>query len=330
MKKMIIAVGSLGGTVSMTKDPSKAGVTPKLTAQDLIHSLGDLPILNNIDIISDNICQVPSSHIQFENLLQCYDWAKTQIAQGASGIVLTQGTDTLEESAFLLDLIWDSDVPLILTGAMKSPEQPGADGPANLLAAIITASSENSRGRGVMVTMNNWLHEARWVEKRHTSDVNAFHSEVGPTGIVFENQSHFFQYPSKRLYFPKPTAMTNEVFLYQATLDNATHLLATIAENTQGIVISALGAGHVSKEVAEAISSISKRIPVIISSSTLAGSTAYNTYGYIGSEIDLQQRAAIMSGWLSPKKSRLLAMLLLSHKMDIKKSFEQYLHSLTH
>lgn len=330
MKKTIIALGSLGGTVSMTKDSGESGVTPKLTAQDLVGTLGSISVLNNIEIITENICQVPSSYIRFQDLLKCYDWAKEQVAKGATGIILTQGTDTLEESAFLLDLIWDLDIPLVLTGAMRSPDQPGADGPSNLLSSIIVASSANSYKRGVLVVMNNWIHEARWVEKRHTSDANAFYSEVGATGIVFENQCHFFHYPSKRRYFPKPDSITDGVFLYQSSLNDSVSLLDIIADNTQGIVISALGAGHVSKEMAEKISTITAILPVIISSSTLAGSTAYNTYGYVGSEIDLQHRNVVMSGWLSPKKSRLLTSVLISNKLDVRQGFSKYLSTFMH
>ncbi|UNM96903.1 asparaginase [Ignatzschineria rhizosphaerae] len=328
MGKRIIALGSLGGTVSMTKGDSEKGVTPKLTAEDLIESLGDVQALKNLEVVTENITQIPSSYIQFENLLKCYDWAKEQVAQGVDGIVLTQGTDTLEESAFFLDLIWDSDIPLILTGAMRSPDQAGADGPSNLLASLIAASSENSSARGALVVMNNWIYEAKWVEKRHTADVNAFTSQVGPVGIIFENSCRYFKTPENRCSFIKPQAITADVFLYQATLGDTPEILNLIAPKADAIVISSFGAGHVSKEAAEAVSIIAETKPVIISSATLAGSTAYNTYGYIGSEIDLQQRNAIMSGWLSPKKSRLLVALALSNKESIDGYFQKYLSTM--
>ncbi|MHC5226020.1 asparaginase [Ignatzschineria sp. LJL83] len=326
----IIAIGSLGGTVSMTKSVPEEGVTPSLRAEDLLATIQNNQSLKNVEIISKNLFQVPSSHISFENILECYDWAKEQVEQGVQGIVLTQGTDTLEETAFLLDLIWDLDVPLVLTGAMRSPDQLSADGSANLLAALLVASADNSRNRGVLVVMNNWVYEAKWVEKKHTSDVDAFHSQVGPLGIVFEQGVSYFKQSSQRCYFPKPNLMNKKVFLYQATLNDTSDILDLIFKEIDGVVISGVGAGHVSKEVAEKLSIITEHIPVVIASSTLSGSTAYKTYGYIGSEMDLQKRGAVMSGWISPKKSRILATIALSNNADVADYFEQYQKIMTY
>lgn len=330
MKTNKIALGSLGGTVSMTKEQSDKGVTPKLTAEDLVSSLGGSQVLMDLDIIAENIFKIPSSYIQFDHLLKCYDWAKNQIENGAKGVVLTQGTDTLEETAFLLDLIWDFDEPLILTGAMRSPDQAGADGPANLLAALIAATSDNSRGRGALVVMNNWIYEAKWVAKKHTSDVDAFHAETGPAGIVFEEKVAYFKAVSPRAVFIKPASINSEVVLYQSSLSDSISTLNVFVKQADAIVISSFGAGHVSKEMAEEISVMTSSMPVIISSSTLGGSTAYSTYGYVGAEIDLQKKGVIMSGWLSPKKSRILATIALANREDVRLCFERYLSSMVH
>ena len=322
-----VAVGSLGGTVSMTKEASSEGVKPKLTAADLVGSIeGDL---EGIEIHAENILQVPSSYLTFDHVLLCYDWAKAQVAQGANGIVLTQGTDTLEETAFLLDLIWDSDTPLILTGAMRNPQQAGAEGPANLLASIIAAASKNSAGRGVQVVMNNWIHEARWVRKNHTADVNAFSSQVGPAGTVFENKSQYFRSASKRVVFTKPTQLDKQVFLWETSLGDSAQTLEDIAQQYDGIVISAFGAGHVSEKMAEILKKLAASLPVIVSSATQHGSTAYNTYGYVGAEIDLQKSGMMMSAWLSPKKSRLLLSIVLANRLPVS-SFQTYLNSLVY
>lgn len=325
MKK--ISIGSLGGTVSMTKEASEAGVKPRLTAADLVASVGHS--LDGLDIHAENILQVPSTYITFQNLLQCYDWAKQQVAEGAEGVVLTQGTDTLEEAAYFLDLIWDSDVPLILMGAMRSPQQAGAEGPGNLLASILTAASDNSVGRGVLVVMNNWIHEARWVQKNHTADVDAFQSQVGASGTVFENRCQYFKAPAKRYVFARPKNDIPAIFLWEASISDSIEILDIITQQYQGLIISAFGAGHVSEVMSHKLSEIVKKVPVIVSSATLRGSTASQTYGYIGGEIDLQNKGMVMSEWLSPKKSRLLLSIVLANQLSMKE-FKSYLATLTY
>lgn len=93
---------------------------------------------------------------------------KNEVKNGSNGIVVTQGTDTLEESAFFLNLIWDEDIPFVITGAMRNPDQISADGPANILASIITAIDKNSFKRGVLVVLNNTIHSAKFVHKSNT------------------------------------------------------------------------------------------------------------------------------------------------------------------
>lgn len=327
MTTIKISLGSLGGTVSMTKEATEAGVKPRLTATDLIASVGHP--LGGLEIFAENILQVPSSYITFEHVLQCYDWAKQQVNEGAEGIVLTQGTDTLEETAYLLDLLWDFDAPLVLMGAMRSPQQAGAEGPGNLLASLLTASSVNSRGRGVLVVMNNWIHEARWVQKNHTADVDAFQSQIGASGTVFENHCQYFKAPPKRYVFDRPQQSIPQVFLWEASLSDSVKLLDMIAVEYQGIVIAAFGAGHVSEDMANQLGELAQKLPIVVSSATLKGSTASKTYGYIGGEIDLQNKGITMSEWLSPKKARLLLSIILANGLSMDE-YKQYLASLTY
>lgn len=324
---MKVAVGSLGGTVSMTAASAQSGVTPKLTAADLVQSVPGLADI--ADIHAESILKVPSGYLKFDDVLHCLSWAKQQCEAGVNGVVLTQGTDTLEETAFLLDLFWDQSVPLVLTGAMRPPQKAGAEGPANLLAAVIVAGAVSSRDRGVLVVMNNNVSEARWVSKNHSADVDAFHSQTGFAGIVIENQVAYFKTPAKRMIFKVPTVKTNKVFMWETSLSDEGEVLDWAAENAQGVVVSAFGAGHVPLEVADRLERIAKTIPVIVCTRTGNGPTANQTYGYLGAEIDLQKRGIKMGGWLSPRKARLLLWVIVSNQLTLDQ-YDRYTKTLTY
>ncbi len=328
MSQVKVAVGSLGGTVSMTADAIEQGVVPKLSAEDLVRSVPGLQAV--AEITATSLFQVPSSYLDFETVLHSLAWAKAQIAAGAAGVVLTQGTDTLEETAFLCDLFWDLPEPLVLTGAMRPPQKAGAEGPANLLAAVLTAGSIHSRQRGVQVVMNDTIHEARWVRKTHTAYVNAFESAVGAAGMVFEQGVQYYRAEPKRLTFAVPSTLAVKVMLWESTLgDDGSVLDWAVSQGVAGLVIGAFGAGHVADTVANRLEALVGQVPVLVCSRTGGGSTAYQTYGYIGAEMDLQERGVIMGGWLCPRKARLLLWAVLANRLPISQVHD-YLATLTH
>ncbi len=290
-----VAVASLGGTITMT---GSGAVSPTLGAQDLVKDLevGEMATL----------ATVPGASLTFETLLEAFDWADRQVGQGASGVVVIQGTDTLEETAYFFDCLWPHDEPLVVTGAMRHPGLPGADGPANLAAAVATAQAPNSRGRGALLVLNDEVHAARWVRKTHSSLPSAFASFPGPLGLVVEGTPRYF-HPAHRLpVLPRPTGVP-AVSLVEATIDDDGALLDWL--NVGGVVVAATGVGHVSTGMAEAISRA--RFPVVVATRTGAGTTFQNTYGFTGSESDLIKRGAVMAGWLCPRKARVLLRLAL-------------------
>jgi len=143
--------------------------------------------------LAESLLQLPSASLSFDHLLECLRWAEAKVDAGAVGVVLTQGTDTLEETAFFLDLYWDRPQPLILTGAMRTPAAVSADGPGNLLAAVQTAIAPGSRGRGVLVVMNDTIHAARWVSKADALSLHAFVSpDGGAAGRLVEGRPGVF------------------------------------------------------------------------------------------------------------------------------------------
>ncbi|SDP24113.1 asparaginase [Lentzea jiangxiensis] len=300
-----VAVASLGGTITMT---GSGAVSPTLGAGDLVRGLevGEIATL----------ATVPGASLTFTTLLETFDWADEQVSGGAAGVVVVQGTDTLEETAYFFDCLWPHDEPVVVTGAMRHPGLPGADGPANLAAAVAVAAAPNSRGRGALLVLNDEVHAARWVRKTHSSLPNAFESFPGPLGLVVEGSPRYF-HPAHRLTaLPRPLDAP-AVPLIEATVDDDGSILDWL--NVGGTVVAATGVGHVSAGMAEAISRA--RFPVVVATRTGAGTTFRDTYGFVGSESDLIQRGAVMAGWLCPRKARVLLRLALGAMAPIEDVF---------
>lgn len=306
-----VAIGSLGGTVSMQATAPGQGVTPQLDCQALLAALPQLEGLARFTTAS--LCLLPSPSLSFCSLLQILAWAQQQVEAGAHAVVLTQGTDTLEETGYFLDLLWPFDAPLVLTGAMRPASHPGADGPANLLAAVQVALADTSRGRGVLVVIHEQIHRAAEVRKCASLALAAFDSPgVGPAGEVVEGLPVYRHAPTRRHTLPVPARTTHRVALLEACLDADTALLQAVADQGyDGLVVAGFGAGHVSAQWADCMAVIARQLPVIVATRTGSGATARATYGFAGSEIDLQAKGMQMAGALCPRKCRILLWLLL-------------------
>lgn len=321
---MKIAIGSLGGTICMTEKISGNGVVPSLGAKDFVDALPRE--LKKVELYTESLFALPSGHLKFEMLLEAIAWARKEVENGADGVIFTQGTDTLEESAFLCDLLWYKAEPLVLCGAMRSAGELGSDGLKNLYSAILCASSSQSHHRGVLVVMNDKIHLAKWVRKSNSFSLDTFTSDGKDCGEVIENEVRYFHpHPKDRLYFSIPKSTEKKVFLFEQTLGDDDRVLEWVSQNQSGLVISGYGAGHLSLEVAEVLDNLN--IPVVVCTRTTSGSTAYRTYGYTGAEIDIQKRGAIMGGYLSARKARILLWVILNNDLDIK-YFTDYLEKM--
>ncbi|MCU1760478.1 asparaginase [Pseudomonas sp. 14P_8.1_Bac3] len=306
-----LAIAALGGTVSMQARNAGGGVIPTISGETLLASVPELSSLARVKI--ETLGLLPSASLDFEFLLSVLSWANFQIKQGAAGVVILQGTDTLEETATFFDYLWDHPEPLILTGAMRSAAQPGADGPANLLDACRVAMADRSRGRGVQVVMNGQIHSANAVRKSDSLALQAFNSAiVGPAGLMVEDTVRYLRPPCPRKTLPLPLQTSQRIALLEASLSADNLLLENIiAMGYDGLVIAGFGAGHVSGGWADAIEAVAEKIPVVIATRTGSGSTARSSYGFIGSEMDLLGRGALMAGFLCPRKARILLWLLV-------------------
>ncbi|BDD93625.1 L-asparaginase [Pandoraea sp. NE5] len=309
----VVAVASLGGTISMTPSDAAGGVVPTLDAAQLARSV---PGLSDVAMITTaSLRQLPSASLRYDDLMEALAWAEQQVAAGAVGVVLTQGTDTLEETAFLLDLFWTLPAPLILTGAMRAPQAAGADGPANLLAAVRVAVHPESVERGVLVVMNDTAHYARWVSKGDSLAVQAFVSRDGGVAArLVEGGPAFFHARQARPHaLTRPMRAWPKVALVAAVLGDDGELAElAVKGGYEAVVIAGQGAGHVSFGFAQRIGALAEQVPVVVASRAASGPTACETYGYVGAEIDLVRRGAHMAGWLSALKARLLVAALIA------------------
>lgn len=306
-----LAIAALGGTMSMQARHPGEGVIPTVSGETLLASIPELTLLAEVSV--ETLGLLPSASLDFEFLLSVLSWANFQIKQGATGVVITQGTDTLEETAAFFDYLWDHDAPLILTGAMRSAAQAGADGPANLLDACRVALASSSRQRGVQVVMSGQIHSASAVRKTDSLALQAFSSPiVGPVGLMVEDTVRYLRPPGPRDVLPLPVQTTQRIALLEASLSADSLLLENVVGlGYAGLVIAGFGAGHVSANWADSIEAIAQKIPVIVATRTGSGATARSTYGFDGGEIDLTRRGALMAGFLCPRKARILLWLLV-------------------
>ncbi|GAA1033329.1 asparaginase [Virgisporangium ochraceum] len=306
-----IAMFSLGGTIAMTQQSGSGGVQPALSASDLLAAVPGLAELGvTIDI--HDFRRIPGASLTYADLLELASSIAKQFAGGVDGIVVTQGTDTIEETAYILDLVHEGDAPVVVTGAMRSASAAGADGPANILAALRTAASATARGLGVLVAFADELHAARYVRKTHSTSITAFTSPRGPIGHVVENEVRIPLRPVRRPAIagadPSRRVRTSVV---AATVDNDGELLRAAGELSDGLVVAAFGAGHVPAGWVSVLENISARKPVVLASRTGSGSVLSSTYGFSGSESDLLGRGLISAGHLDPYKARTLLHVLM-------------------
>ncbi|BCB89495.1 hypothetical protein Psuf_068080 [Phytohabitans suffuscus] len=198
-----VVIFGLGGTIAMSSDNGGA-VVPALSTRQLVDAVPGLAAAA-VDIEVVDFRRRPGASLTFADLTELATAATEALAAGAAGAVVSQGTDTIEETAYLLDLLHHRPEPIVVTGAMRNPTLAGADGAANLLAAVHAAAAPAARDQGCLVVLADEIHAARWVTKSHSTSGATFRSlDTGPLGYVVEGTARMLAGVPHRLTVPAP------------------------------------------------------------------------------------------------------------------------------
>lgn len=311
MNRRKVHIMVLGGTITMAPQETK-GIAPSISGEALVTAVPALAEVADITVATPFL--LPGASLSFAQMRQVDGLVDEAISQGADGVVVVQGTDTIDETSFLLDLTHRHAAPVIVTGAMRGAVAAGADGHANLLAAVITAASPEAQNLGALVVLNDEIHAARFAAKLHTALPSAFGAPgFGPLGHVVEGRVRLALRPARidiGLSAPMPPAA--QVAVISTGLGDDGRLIAAAASSGfQGLVIEGMGAGHLPATLVPACAEVARTMPVILASRVAGGPIFTGTYGFPGSEIDLLGRGLIGAGYLSAHKARLLLALLL-------------------
>lgn len=311
MSKARVLLVATGGTITMTPGAGP-GIVPALRGEDLVAAVPQLAQHADLEVVTYS--QKPGASLTLQDLNAIAALADERLTQGCAGVIVVQGTDTIEETAFALDCLVRSDRPVVVTGAMRGPTAPGADGPANLLASVIVASSEAMAGMGTVVVLNDEVHAARYVQKGHTASTAAFASPgFGPLARVIESGVRVHARVQRRIRLAPSTQPADiPVALVGSFLGDDGRLLAALPSlGFRGAVIEAMGGGHLPATLAPMVESLAREMPVVLATRVASGPVFERTYGFPGSEMDLIAKGAIPAGSLTgPKASLLLRMLL--------------------
>lgn len=321
MKQVVLL--TTGGTIASVRD-EKTGllVSGSLTGENLAE-LCELP--NNITVRVESVFQIPSNQMTFEKLVELKN--KIELIFNDSkidGIVITHGTDTLEETAYFLDLTVVDERPIVITGSQRGPLELGTDAFVNIKHAVQAAAATASKNIGTIVLFNERIFTSRHVKKGHASNLAAFYSSgYGYIGIVDKDQVNYYQKPIKReIYQLKKELQPVEAIKFYLGNDGK-FIDYAVQLGTKGIIIEGAGRGHIPPAAAESISkAIANGIKVILTTSSDEGEV-HPVYTFAGGAYDLQNRGVILGKDYDSKKARIkLAVLLAAEVEDIEAQFK--------
>lgn len=285
-------------------------VSPEHGAEALISAMPALAERENLS--ATTLFNLPSAHLTLDNQLEICRRAR-DLARMGTGVVITHGTDTLEETAVLCDILHDGSAPVVLTGAMRPASEPGADGPANLIDAVTVAASPAARDLGAVVVFGGEIHHARTVRKTDTMSIVAFSSpQTGPLGRVTEGHATIWSRLPRNPALNPPALDRRVLIVPTVSGDDGSLARAALGTEPDGVVIGTLGAGHLAPAVLEVWRAAAEKIPVIAYSRPERGVILNGTYGYPGSERDLRDTAIVPAGFLSPQAARMKLLACLS------------------
>lgn len=319
MLKPKVAIIFTGGTISMSVDPRIGAAIPSLSNQEI------MALVTNIDRYADietiNFSNIPGPHMDPLMMMELRKLALIYLHKDEiCGVIITHGTDTLEETAYLLDLSIDSTKPIIIVGAMRNSSELGYDGPSNLAAAVCTAISPHSYNKGTLVVMNNDVNAASEVTKTNTLSLDTFKSlEFGALGIVDGDEVIFHRQIVNRQHIITDI-IDPKVDLIKCVAGMDSNLMMhCVNSGATGIVIEGLGRGNVPPKMIPGIKlALDQGVAVVLISRCPTGRVMHN-YGYEGGGNDLRKMGVIFGGDLPGQKARIKLMLALGKTKDLKR-----------
>lgn len=312
LKKILVL--HTGGTIAMKEDQTTGGVSPD-GKNPLLEAEIVLP--HEVELVVEDIFNLPSPHITPKEMLLLVKRIQTAYTTGFTGVVITHGTDTLEETAFFIDTTIGNLIPIVLTGAMRSSNELGSDGLYNFESAIRVAACDEAQDKGVLVVMNDEIHTARYVTKTHTTNVATFRTPtLGPIGIVTKQRILFMQEltPSKRMVINSVEGIVPIVKAYAGMTGDLLESLASAS--VDGVVIEALGAGNLPPQTLPALKKLlAKDIPVVLVSRCFNG-VSEPVYSYVGGGKELADLGVIFCNGINGQKARLKLLIALNSALS--------------
>ncbi len=323
----VVVLLATGGTIAMKIDPVKKAPVPAISGEDLLATVPEIGQVARVEV--QNLSNVPSDYMDPERWVGLAHAAQAALARPeVAGVVVSHGTDTLEETAWFLDLTVDSPKPIVLIGAQRNASERDFDGPRNLVNAARICVSPDARGKGAMIALNDQINAAREVTKTNTSTPETFKSgDLGFLGVADEDRVVFYRAPLRRQHVPlrdvqgpdgKPAPLPRvDIVAMYGGADGAL-VRAALAAGAKGIVIQALGWGNVNVPLMQGIKeAIARGVPVVITSRVPNGRVLPH-YGFEGGGKTLRDAGAVTGDDLSPVKARILLMLALQTTRDQK------------
>ncbi|WP_080874349.1 asparaginase [Oceanobacillus timonensis] len=320
MKKVLMI--ATGGTIASDKNEESGKLASGvLTGEEIIEKC-DIP--DDIHVKVDSFVQKASMHLHFSDLIKIKEKLDEYLKKETwDGIVITQGTDTLEEASYFMHLISNYSIPIVFTGSQRSPKDIGTDSFINIKNAVLAACSEDLKDVGVTVVFNERIFHSRYVRKEHASNIQGFNAfGYGYLGIIDNNTVRVFQKPTYREYLEIKTELPT-VDIIKVYMDaDGKYIQAAIDSGVDGLILEGVGRGQVSKAMMPAIQAcIRQGIKVVITTSAVEGEV-YPTYDYEGSTYDLLENGVLLGRDYDSKKARIKLLAGLASNVELKHLFD--------
>lgn len=319
MKKKVALI-TTGGTIASKRNEHQLLESGKLDGNEI---LSMCQLENQMDIELIDLFQLPSMHITFENLNNLHETIQSILKDSSvSGVVVTHGTDSLEETAYFLDLTINDKRPIIVTGSQKAPSDIGTDVYSNLRNALLVAASDYATNIGTSVVFNGKIFHAKHVKKIHTTSIDGFGAiGYGMLGYIDNDEVIIYQKPVNREHYQIAQHYPYVEIIHSYLGSSSTLLELLEKTNVDGIVLVGTGRGQISPNHTKIIEKISvKGTKIVLTTSTDEG-RVFPTYDYYGSANYLNKLGVIMGGDFQPKKARIKLMLMIANGIEDYSSF---------